>query len=45
MRVSRRYQNKALSDFVIWVLLLASVVFMAICPPIGLVCIGCILFA
>ena len=47
MRGNRRYlvKKELVSDFAIWVLLLASVIFMAICPPIGLVLIGCVLIA
>ena len=45
MRANRRYQKKLISDLTIWVLLLASVIFMAVCPPMGIVCIGCVLFA
>ena len=38
-------KRKHLADFMIWILLLAGVVFMAICPPIGFALIGCVLVA
>ena len=47
MRGNKRYlaSKKMVSDFIIWLLLLVGVIFMAICPPIGMVCIGCVLLA
>ena len=38
-------KEKFLENVTIWLLLLASVIFMGICPPIGFALIGCVLVA
>jgi len=45
MRVNRRYYKKAVSDVAIWALLLGSVIFMGVCPPIGFALVALVLFA
>lgn len=45
MRANRRYYKKALADVVIWVLLLGSVIFLAVCPPVAVVLMALILRA
>ena len=47
MRTRRRAyaKKKFLVNMTIWLMLLASVIFMGICPPIGFALIGCVLVA
>lgn len=43
--VSKRRQRRIASNIMVSVLLLGAVIFIGVCPPIGMLCIALVLFS
>ena len=44
-RISRKRQRRIVSNIMVGLLLLGSVIFIGVCPPIGMLCIALVLFS
>lgn len=43
--ISKRRQRRIVSNVMVGVLLLGAVIFIGVCPPIGMLCIALVLFS